>query len=210
MQGLRRRDRLISSSVECRFARVAALCAPWLHPGYVAAILRSSERQTPGFPPKLGCRGFEPRRPCFPDACASSSQPVGAPARRAAGSVRAGLPSGRARRSRLGPAPVRGQFERLGLPLAPVDKPSRDEWMPLIGGFAELDMDSAHRVMIGEFFAGLDVRAELPALGALVEGWPSRGASVAGRRRRLANATGSSGYCAAGTGEWRWMRRCSV
>jgi UDP:flavonoid glycosyltransferase YjiC (YdhE family) len=61
--------------------------------------------------------------------------------------------------------------ERLGLPLAPVDEPSRDEWMPLMGGFAELDMDSAHRVMVGEFFAGLDVRAELPALGALIETW---------------------------------------
>lgn len=61
--------------------------------------------------------------------------------------------------------------ERLGLPLAPVDEPSRDEWMPLMDGFAELDMDTAHGVMIGEFFAGLDVRAELPALGDLVESW---------------------------------------
>ena len=33
-----------------------------------------------------------------------------------------------------------------------------------MGGFAEMDMDSAHRAMIREFFAGLDVRAELPAL----------------------------------------------
>ena len=64
-----------------------------------------------------------------------------------------------------------GNVERLGLPFAPVDQPSRDEWMPLMGGFAEMDMDSAHRVMIGEFFAGLDVRAELPALGDLVESW---------------------------------------
>ena len=64
-----------------------------------------------------------------------------------------------------------GDVERLGLPLAPVDEPSQDEWMPLIGGFAELDMESAHRVMIEEFFAGLDVRAELPALGDLVERW---------------------------------------
>src|SRR5262245_12050125 len=58
-----------------------------------------------------------------------------------------------------------GNVERLGLPLAPVDEPSRDEWMPLMGEFGEMDMDSAHRAMIGEFFAGLDVRAELPALG---------------------------------------------
>lgn len=61
--------------------------------------------------------------------------------------------------------------ERLGLPFAPVDEPSRDEWMPLMSGFAEVDMDSAHRAMIGEFFAGLDVRAALPALGDLVESW---------------------------------------
>ncbi len=58
-----------------------------------------------------------------------------------------------------------------GLPFAPVDEPSRDDWMPLMGGFAEMDMDSAHRAMIGQFFAGLDVRAELPALGELVESW---------------------------------------
>jgi len=64
-----------------------------------------------------------------------------------------------------------GNVERLGLPSAPVDEPSRDQWMPLMGGFAEMDMDSAHRVMVGEFFAGLDVRAELPALGDLVASW---------------------------------------
>jgi UDP:flavonoid glycosyltransferase YjiC (YdhE family) len=43
--------------------------------------------------------------------------------------------------------------------------------MPLMGGFAQMDMNAAHRAMIGEFFAGLDVRAELPALAALVENW---------------------------------------
>jgi UDP:flavonoid glycosyltransferase YjiC (YdhE family) len=64
-----------------------------------------------------------------------------------------------------------GNVERLGLPLAPVDEPSRDEWMPLMGGFAGLDIDSAHRVMVAEFFAGLDVRAALPALGGLIESW---------------------------------------
>ena len=31
-----------------------------------------------------------------------------------------------------------------------------------MGGFAEMDMDKAHRVMIREFFAGLDVRAGCP------------------------------------------------
>ena len=67
------------------------------------------------------------------------------------------------------------QFEqnvtRLGLPFSAVDEPSRDEWMPLMAEFANLDMDAANKTMIGEFFAGLDLRAELPALRALVESW---------------------------------------
>lgn len=65
------------------------------------------------------------------------------------------------------------QFEanvkRAGLPFTPVDGPSRDEWMPLMGQFAELDIDTANRVMISEFFAGLDLRAELPALRRIIE-----------------------------------------
>jgi UDP:flavonoid glycosyltransferase YjiC (YdhE family) len=65
------------------------------------------------------------------------------------------------------------QFEpnikRAGLPFSPVDEPSRDEWMPLMGRFAELDIDTAHRVMISQFFAGLDLQAELPALCEIVE-----------------------------------------
>lgn len=65
------------------------------------------------------------------------------------------------------------QFEanvtRAGLPFAPVDEPSRDDWMPLMAQFAELDIDTANRVMISEFFAGLDLRAELPALREIVE-----------------------------------------
>jgi UDP:flavonoid glycosyltransferase YjiC (YdhE family) len=62
-------------------------------------------------------------------------------------------------------------IERAGLPFAPVDEPSRDEWMPLMGQFASLDIDTANDVMISEFFAGLDLRAELPALRELVESW---------------------------------------
>jgi UDP:flavonoid glycosyltransferase YjiC (YdhE family) len=65
------------------------------------------------------------------------------------------------------------QFEsnvtRAGLPFSPVDEPSRDDWMPLMAQFAELDVDTANRVMISEFFAGLDLRAELPALREIVE-----------------------------------------
>ena len=58
---------------------------------------------------------------------------------------------------------------RAGLPFSPVDEPSRDDWMPLMGQFAELDVDTANGVMISEFFAGLDLRAELPALRGVVE-----------------------------------------
>ena len=67
------------------------------------------------------------------------------------------------------------QFERnvtrSGLPFAPVDEPTRDEWMPLMAKFATFDIDTADAVMISQFFAGLDLRAELPALQALVESW---------------------------------------
>ena len=38
-----------------------------------------------------------------------------------------------------------------------------------MGQFAELDIDTANEVMISEFFAGLDLRAELPALRGVVE-----------------------------------------
>jgi UDP:flavonoid glycosyltransferase YjiC (YdhE family) len=65
------------------------------------------------------------------------------------------------------------QFEanvtRAGLPFSPVDEPSREDWMPLMAQFAELDIDTANDVMISEFFAGLDLRAGLPGLRAIVE-----------------------------------------
>jgi UDP:flavonoid glycosyltransferase YjiC (YdhE family) len=64
-----------------------------------------------------------------------------------------------------------GNVTRSGLPFSPVDEPARDEWMPLLEKFAELDIETADGVMISQFFAGLDLRAELPALRALVETW---------------------------------------
>ena len=57
---------------------------------------------------------------------------------------------------------------RAGLAFDPVDDPPDDEWMPLMGSFAELDLETANRLMIGEFFAGIDLRAELPGLRAIV------------------------------------------
>jgi UDP:flavonoid glycosyltransferase YjiC (YdhE family) len=60
--------------------------------------------------------------------------------------------------------------ERAGLELAPVGDPPADEWMPLMGQFAELDLETSNRVMISKFFAGIDVRAALPGLREIVEG----------------------------------------
>ena len=60
-------------------------------------------------------------------------------------------------------------MERAGLPFAPVDDPPEEEWMPLMGRFAELDIATANDLMISEFFAGIDLRAELPGLRAIVE-----------------------------------------
>ncbi len=62
-----------------------------------------------------------------------------------------------------------GNVERAGLPFTPFDDPPREEWMPLMGQFAELDIATANEVMIRDFFAGIDVRAELPGLRATVE-----------------------------------------
>jgi UDP:flavonoid glycosyltransferase YjiC (YdhE family) len=59
--------------------------------------------------------------------------------------------------------------KRTGLAFAPVDDPPDEEWMPLMGSFAELDMATANALMISEFFAGIDLRAELPGLRAIVE-----------------------------------------
>ena len=70
---------------------------------------------------------------------------------------------------------AQAQFEanirRVGLPFSPVGEPSRDEWMPLMGSFSELDIETANGVMISQFFAGLDLRAELPALREIAESW---------------------------------------
>ena len=59
--------------------------------------------------------------------------------------------------------------ERSGLPFAAFDDPPREAWMPLMSDFGTLDIETANEVMIGEFFAGIDTRAELPGLRAIVE-----------------------------------------
>jgi UDP:flavonoid glycosyltransferase YjiC (YdhE family) len=65
----------------------------------------------------------------------------------------------------------RANVERVGLPFAPVGDPPSDEWMPLMSEFAELDLDTANQRMIGDFFAGIDTRAALPALTEIVQSW---------------------------------------
>lgn len=60
-------------------------------------------------------------------------------------------------------------IDRSGLPFEPFDDPPKEEWMPLMGEFAALDIATANEVMVGQFFAGIDVRAELPGLRAIAE-----------------------------------------
>jgi UDP:flavonoid glycosyltransferase YjiC (YdhE family) len=65
----------------------------------------------------------------------------------------------------------RANVERAGLPFAPVGDPPEEEWMPLMGSFAQLDIDRANALMIGEFFAGIDTRAALPGLLRILATW---------------------------------------
>lgn len=65
----------------------------------------------------------------------------------------------------------RGNVERAGLPFAPVADPPREDWMPLLAQFAQLGVEAANEVMIGQYFARLDTRAALPALREIVETW---------------------------------------
>ena len=60
-------------------------------------------------------------------------------------------------------------IDRSGLPFEPFDDPPKEEWMPLMSEFAALDIATANEVMVGQFFAGIDVRAELPGLRAIAE-----------------------------------------
>jgi UDP:flavonoid glycosyltransferase YjiC (YdhE family) len=61
--------------------------------------------------------------------------------------------------------------ERAGLAFSPVDDPPKEEWMPLMAQFGQLGVEAANAQMLGAFFAGIDVRAGLPRLRAIVEGW---------------------------------------
>ena len=65
----------------------------------------------------------------------------------------------------------RENVQRVGLPFLPVGDPPADEWMPLMAEFSQLDIDTANERMVGDFFAGIDTRASLPALTELVAEW---------------------------------------
>lgn len=88
----------------------------------------------------------------------------------------------------------RGHVERTGLPFEPVDDPPAEEWMPALERFATLDLETAHAEVVAKFFAGVDLRAELRGLQAMVERrrpdlWYGRaGSSV---RHWSASSTGS-------------------
>ncbi len=65
----------------------------------------------------------------------------------------------------------RANVEATGLAFSPVGDPPEEAWKPLLGQFAELDLDAANALMIGEFFGGIDTRAGLPDLLRIVETW---------------------------------------
>jgi UDP:flavonoid glycosyltransferase YjiC (YdhE family) len=62
-------------------------------------------------------------------------------------------------------------IDRAGLAFAPVADPPAEEWMPLLDAFAGLDVDAAQALMVGEFFARIDVDAALRDQLAIVEEW---------------------------------------
>jgi UDP:flavonoid glycosyltransferase YjiC (YdhE family) len=65
----------------------------------------------------------------------------------------------------------RGNVERAGLPVATVGDPPREEWMPLLGTFGAMDLDTADATMIGPFFAGVDTSAALDRLTTVVDAY---------------------------------------
>lgn len=65
----------------------------------------------------------------------------------------------------------RANVERTGLPFAAVGDPPPEEWGPLMADFPKLDLDTANERMVGDFFAGIDTRATLPALTEVIERW---------------------------------------
>ena len=65
----------------------------------------------------------------------------------------------------------RDNVERTGLPFAPLPDPPPEEWMALMGEFGRLGIDESNARMVGEFFAGIDVRAALYTLRAIVRDW---------------------------------------
>jgi hypothetical protein len=65
----------------------------------------------------------------------------------------------------------RSNIDRTGLAFTPVDDPPKREWMALMAQFERLSVEAANARMVGEFFAGIDTRASLPRLRAIVEDW---------------------------------------
>lgn len=65
----------------------------------------------------------------------------------------------------------RDNVERTGLPYAPLPDPPPEEWMALMGDFGQLGIDESNARMIGDFFAGIDLRAALDTLRAIAHDW---------------------------------------
>jgi UDP:flavonoid glycosyltransferase YjiC (YdhE family) len=88
--------------------------------------------------------------------------------------------------------PMAGNVERLRLPVAPVDGPAPERWMPLLASFSQLTVREAHDVMVAEFFGRIDVEATLPGVRRVAadfrpdlivrESWEFAGGRVAEER----------------------------
>ena len=90
----------------------------------------------------------------------------------------------------------RGDVERTGLDFAPVPDPLAEEWVPLMAQFPRLGIVQANEQMVGEFFAGIDTRAALPALRAVVERWKPDVVVRESTRRRSSPRSARSRSCA--------------
>jgi UDP:flavonoid glycosyltransferase YjiC (YdhE family) len=67
--------------------------------------------------------------------------------------------------------PHRENARRLGLPSVTVQAAPPERWKPLMASFARLDLETANRTMVTEYFGRLDTEAALPELLRLVEEW---------------------------------------
>ena len=71
----------------------------------------------------------------------------------------------------IGPPPLAAMVERAGYPFAPGEAPPEEQLGAVWARVPTLSYDEAERVVIGEIFATLNVRAMLPGMRATVRRW---------------------------------------